>query len=366
MVDFRYHVISIVAIFVALAVGIVLGAGPLKGASDAALRDSVASFRSDNTGLRQQLSDARGQVGLTDQFAAQIAPDLVARRLPHTEVVIIRMPGVDSGVSKDVTALLGKAGASVTGTLTLTTAWTADTADSSLQRAVGKLSVPFDRPSVTGSVPTPPMSDLAVAGGQSSPTVSPDPTAAAQALALVSTALARAIVTTPAPDQYPPAARPSPEKSSGPVPGVGTARATGLVNRATLRDLADAGLVESNARLTARAAVAVILAAAPPNDGSSPKLGPLVSLVGALREASAGTVVAGPAEAARSGGLIQAVRADPGTDQHVSTVDSAERPAGAVAVVLAVLEQIQGGVGDYGAVGTTDGAMPQVLGVSAP
>ena len=30
MIDFRYHLVSIASIFMALAVGIVLGAGPLK------------------------------------------------------------------------------------------------------------------------------------------------------------------------------------------------------------------------------------------------------------------------------------------------------------------------------------------------
>ncbi|NIS33816.1 MAG: copper transporter, partial [Actinobacteria bacterium] len=29
MIDFRYHLVSIIAVFFALAVGIVLGAGPL-------------------------------------------------------------------------------------------------------------------------------------------------------------------------------------------------------------------------------------------------------------------------------------------------------------------------------------------------
>ena len=31
MIDFRYHLVSIISIFMALAVGIVLGAGPLQG-----------------------------------------------------------------------------------------------------------------------------------------------------------------------------------------------------------------------------------------------------------------------------------------------------------------------------------------------
>ncbi|MDU2059289.1 MAG: copper transporter, partial [Dermabacter sp.] len=30
MIDFRYHLVSLVAVFLALAIGIVLGAGPLR------------------------------------------------------------------------------------------------------------------------------------------------------------------------------------------------------------------------------------------------------------------------------------------------------------------------------------------------
>ena len=34
MIDFRYHIVSIVAIFFALGAGVVLGSGPLKGAGN--------------------------------------------------------------------------------------------------------------------------------------------------------------------------------------------------------------------------------------------------------------------------------------------------------------------------------------------
>ena len=33
MINFRYHVVSIIGIFIALAVGVVLGAGPLQSVS---------------------------------------------------------------------------------------------------------------------------------------------------------------------------------------------------------------------------------------------------------------------------------------------------------------------------------------------
>ena len=34
MIDFRYHLVSLIAVFMALAVGVVLGAGPLQGTLD--------------------------------------------------------------------------------------------------------------------------------------------------------------------------------------------------------------------------------------------------------------------------------------------------------------------------------------------
>ena len=39
MISFRYHIVSIVSVFLALAVGIALGGGPLKGEVDNTLVD---------------------------------------------------------------------------------------------------------------------------------------------------------------------------------------------------------------------------------------------------------------------------------------------------------------------------------------
>ena len=44
MIDFRYHIVSIVSIFMALAVGIVLGAGPLEGELVAMLPELARIF----------------------------------------------------------------------------------------------------------------------------------------------------------------------------------------------------------------------------------------------------------------------------------------------------------------------------------
>ena len=41
MIDFRYHVVSLVSVFLALAVGIVLGAGPLNEGISTGITDQV-------------------------------------------------------------------------------------------------------------------------------------------------------------------------------------------------------------------------------------------------------------------------------------------------------------------------------------
>ena len=64
MIDFRYHIVSIVSIFLALAVGIVLGAGPLKGELGATLDREVAGLYQDKADLTSQLGEARAASAL--------------------------------------------------------------------------------------------------------------------------------------------------------------------------------------------------------------------------------------------------------------------------------------------------------------
>ena len=45
MISFRYHIVSIVSVFLALAVGVALGGGPLKGEVDNTLVSQVQTDR---------------------------------------------------------------------------------------------------------------------------------------------------------------------------------------------------------------------------------------------------------------------------------------------------------------------------------
>ena len=94
MFDFRYHALSLVAVFLALAVGLLLGvaigdAGLVSSAKrdiEGNLRSSVRSARSDAESLQQTL-DQR------DDFAKQVYPDLVGDRLAGQRVGLVFLGG---------------------------------------------------------------------------------------------------------------------------------------------------------------------------------------------------------------------------------------------------------------------------------
>lgn len=61
MIDFRYHLVSLIAVFMALAVGVVLGAGPLQGTLGSALSDQVTQLRADRNNLSRNLETTQLQ-----------------------------------------------------------------------------------------------------------------------------------------------------------------------------------------------------------------------------------------------------------------------------------------------------------------
>ena len=91
MIDFRYHLVSIVSIFLALAVGIVLGAGPLKGELGNTLNKEVAGLRKDKIDLNKQLQEARAGTEARDAYIAEITRYLEGERvLAHPEGLLER------------------------------------------------------------------------------------------------------------------------------------------------------------------------------------------------------------------------------------------------------------------------------------
>jgi hypothetical protein len=139
MVDFRYHLVSLVAVFLALACGIVLGAGPLREAIGDTVSGRNAELTSQNASLTQQRDAA-----VADERAASSALDaagagLLGGTLPGYRVAVVQLGTVDAQAAKAVDTRLAQAGAQVVSHVTLASAWTDPSLRSFRQSLVGYL-----------------------------------------------------------------------------------------------------------------------------------------------------------------------------------------------------------------------------------
>lgn len=124
MVDFRYHIVSLVAVFLALAVGIILGAGPLQNSIGDTLSGEVDSLREANGELKQvneQLNNEQKQY--TAAFE-QLAPSLLAGTLNEQSVALITFADTSAGDIEKFQHQLALSGAKINGVFEIQKDWT--------------------------------------------------------------------------------------------------------------------------------------------------------------------------------------------------------------------------------------------------
>ena len=119
MIDFRYHLVSIVAVFLALAIGIVLGSTALQGSTIDGLRALSNSLRGQLSNANAQQRNAEQGKNADDQFLQNAAPKLLTGMLTGEKVVLVTEPGAPSSVIDGIQKAAGQAGAAITGTVAL-------------------------------------------------------------------------------------------------------------------------------------------------------------------------------------------------------------------------------------------------------
>lgn len=155
MIDFRYHVVSLVAVFLALAVGIVLGAGPLREELSTTLEEQVAELRQERSELRAELEDEQRRSEAKDDLVRVMTGPLAAGRLTDVRVAMVLLPGSDRNLSETAELTIRRAGGQVVSTTELTESWEdeegADTRHEAAVELAGTLAVPPPR---SGGDPT--------------------------------------------------------------------------------------------------------------------------------------------------------------------------------------------------------------------
>ncbi len=312
MISLRYHVISIAAVFLALALGVVLGSTAI---SDRLL-SGLSSNRDD---LGRQVSDLQAernalnaQLANADVFGAAVGPRIVSGALRGRSVVLVTTADAAPADRDALTGLLSSAGATVTGELQLTDAFT----DPSRSDQLSELSTRL----LPAGLRLPTASDAGtLAGGLLG------------SLLLIN-------------------------------PNNGKAQATPAETTAVLAGLGDGGFVHSGPRVLPAQLVVVLTGGASRGNGSGDRAGILARFATQLDHAGAGAVLAGRSGSADGNGPIGVVRADTAAASVLSTVDDVNTAAGRVVSVLALAEQAQGRAGRYGTGGNAQAMVPAIQG----
>jgi hypothetical protein len=124
MVNFRFHLVSLTAVFLALAAGITIGAGVV----DRATVDQIQRQLTDVARRRQETNAEndrlRSDLHRWGDFSKEAGDRLLEGQLTDVPVIVVATSGVDRNLVSGFVGALRTAGAQVDGTLWLTNRWT--------------------------------------------------------------------------------------------------------------------------------------------------------------------------------------------------------------------------------------------------
>ncbi|CCH17676.1 copper transporter [Micromonospora lupini] len=305
MINFRYHVVSLTAVFLALAIGLVVGTAALNGPVADSLKQQVTGLRKDNQQWRQQVASMEKQLGLEEEFAEEMSQVVLPGTLAGRRVVVLSLPnGRDH--TEGVLKKLQLAGATITGRVDLQDKFINPDNNSNLLELA-----------VTAARPTAQTTGLP-GNGHGVETSS---------ALLASVLLDRA---------------------------QGTAPVSDADRRAVLAAYNNAGyLTTDNNKVTGPAEAVVVVSGQPYVDKDSEKRDESVVKIAEQFDRTGSIVVGGNGSA--GGNVVSVVRGDPVLSQTISTVDNANTVQGQLVTSLALVQQLvekkagQYGVGDNAA-----------------
>jgi hypothetical protein len=123
MVNFRYHVVSLVAVFLALGVGIIMGSTVIDDEIVKRLNGDLNDFKARNAELRADNNQLNGRLGFWDNFSQAFVPQLVRGKLSGRTLVIVSQDGLDGKAVDLASDTLVQAGAAKPARVMLTKKW---------------------------------------------------------------------------------------------------------------------------------------------------------------------------------------------------------------------------------------------------
>ena len=110
MLDFRYHALSLVAVFLALAIGIVLGVTIGDSLVSDAERSLRGNLRADVENARSAESKAKTELSGRDRMLDELYPGIVGTRLAGERVAVVSWGPLPNGVESGIRDAVSKGG----------------------------------------------------------------------------------------------------------------------------------------------------------------------------------------------------------------------------------------------------------------
>src|SRR4051794_11399900 len=123
MINFRFHIISLVAVFLALALGVLFGSAVGEPAIVDTLHGQINTAQNRLHDLRQENSDLNAEMKRLSDFVDATGPLMVQDRLQGVDVAVLAERGVDGKPVHDTMQLLHDAGANAPVAIWLEPRW---------------------------------------------------------------------------------------------------------------------------------------------------------------------------------------------------------------------------------------------------
>jgi copper transport outer membrane protein MctB len=120
MVSFRFHLVSLTAVFLALALGIAMGATVVDRATVDLLQSRLNKVEANSNKTNRDNNQLRDELSRWNQFSDQAGDRLVRGRLTNARIVMLAIEGIDRGPVDALRNSLTAAGADVAATVWVT------------------------------------------------------------------------------------------------------------------------------------------------------------------------------------------------------------------------------------------------------
>ncbi|OBF25101.1 copper transporter [Mycobacterium sp. ACS4331] len=301
MISLRSHAISLAAVFLALAVGVVLGSGLLSDTLLSSLREEKRDLHGQINALTDDKNALNERLRAADDFDTQVAPRIVRDALAGRSVVLFRTPDSNDDDVDALDRLIRDAGGTVGGTVNLTQEFVDANSAEKLRTVVNSPILP--------------------AGTQLSTTLVDQGSQAGDLLG-ISMLINR--------DPKAP-------------------RVDDLQRQTVLTALRDTGFITYSGDNVGAGDTAIVVSGGPLGDDGGNQGATVARFAAGLAPHGSGTVLVGRTGSATGTGAVAVLRSDAGLTSAVSSVDDIDVESGRITAVLGLQDLIKGAKpGQYG------------------